>query len=179
MKKIMSLRGAVQIFKATKQSLRDCFALLVPQGLAALAMTIVCVNLLTGCNAQPKQNKACFKNTCYIVELAISEEEKTNGLKKRETLDKDKGMLFVFDGRSSQKFWMKDTVIPLDMLWLDYDGKIVYIEHAASPCEKDPCPVFGPNARASYVLEINAAQAAEHDMRVGDRIDIRIPQDKF
>lgn len=133
-----------------------------------------CACFLGGCHAPVKQNKACFKNTCYVVELAISEEQKTKGLQKRETLDKDKGMLFVFDGHSSQKFWMKDTLIPLDMLWLDYDGKIIYIEHAVSPCEKDPCPVFGPNARASYVLEINAAQAAQHDMRVGDRVSLEL-----
>lgn len=165
----MSLRGAVQIFKATKQSLRDCFALFASKGLALLAMTIICVYFFIGCHAQAKENKACYKNTCYFVELALSDEEKLKGLQHRDQLDKDRGMLFVLDGRTPQNFWMKETLISLDMLWLDYDGKVLYIEHAAVPCEQDPCPVYGPGVAASYVLEINAGQAAQLDIRVGDR----------
>ncbi len=133
-----------------------------------------CVWFISGCNAQAKENKACYKNHCYVVELAISDEEKMRGLQNRDHLDKDKGMLFALSGKASQKFWMKETLIPLDMLWLDFDGKIIYIEHAAAPCEKDPCPSYGPNQSAFYVLEINATQAAAHDMRVGERISLEL-----
>ncbi len=163
MKEVVSLRGAC---RATWQSLSDCFC--------SLSMTLVCLVVLTGCNAQAKENKACYKRTCYVVELAISDEQKIKGLQKRDYLDKDRGMLFVLSGNAPQKFWMKETLIPLDMLWLDFDGKIIHIEHAAAPCEKDPCPSYGPNQSAFYVLEINATQAAAQDMRVGERISLEL-----
>lgn len=125
-----------------------------------------------GCRARAKENHACYKNHCYVVELAISEEQRIQGLQERDHLDKNSGMLFALDEQTPRKFWMKDTWIPLDMVWLDYMGKIIYIEHAAVPCEKDPCPTYGPNVPASYVLEINAGQAAQQDMRVGERITL-------
>lgn len=165
MKKVALLQTAC---RAMWQSLRDFFA--------ALTLTIVYVNLFTGCNAQAKENKACFKNTCYVVELAISDEEKMKGLQNRDHLDKDKGMLFVLKGDVPQKFWMKKTLVTLDILWLDYDGKIIYIEHAAVPCEQDPCPTYGPAQAAFYALEINGGQAAAQDMRVGDRILIELKE---
>lgn len=125
-----------------------------------------------GCRARAKENRACYDKQCYMIELAISEQQKTKGLQEREHLDKNAGMLFALDGRTVRKFWMKDTLIPLDMLWLDYTGKIIYIEHAAVACEKDPCPTYGPDVPASYVLEINAGQSAQRDMRVGERITL-------
>ncbi len=151
-------------------------AMSAPHQLASLAMTVICVCFFTGCQAHAKENKACFKKTCYVVELAISDEEKMRGLQKREHLDKNKGMLFALSGNGPQKFWMKDTLIPLDMLWLDYTGQIIYIEHDAVTCEKDPCPVYGPDVPAAYVLEVNAGEAGRHGMHIGDRIDIRIPK---
>lgn len=125
-----------------------------------------------GCRSGEKENQACYKNQCYVVELAIFEDKRIKGLQERDHLDKNNGMLFALDGRAPHKFWMKDTWIALDMLWLDYTGKIIYIEHAAVPCEKDPCPTYGPNVPASYVLEINAGQAAQRDMQVGERITL-------
>ncbi|MCB9757388.1 MAG: DUF192 domain-containing protein [Candidatus Omnitrophica bacterium] len=126
----------------------------------------------SGCRSREKENLACYKKQCYVIELAISEKERLKGLQEREYLDKNAGMLFALDGRTVRKFWMKDTLIPLDMLWLDYTGQILYIEHAAVPCEKDPCPTYGPDVPASYVLEISAGQAAQKDMRVGERITL-------
>jgi uncharacterized membrane protein (UPF0127 family) len=110
--------------------------------------------------------------------LAISEQEKVKGLQDRDSLGKNSGMLFAFDGRDPHLFWMKKTLIPLDILWLDYAGQIIYIEHDATPCEKDPCPLFGPKTPSSYVLEINAGEAARLDMHVGERLDVHIPNSK-
>lgn len=137
-------------------------------------MIAILVLMFSGCSQRAKENRACFKDNCYVVDLAISDEEKEKGLQNRDHLAKDRGMLFALAGNAPQKFWMKKTLIPLDILWLDYTGQIIFIEHAAVPCEKDPCPVYGPSVPASYVLEINAGDAARLDMRVGDRIDIRI-----
>jgi uncharacterized protein len=62
----------------------------------------------------------------------------------RTFLAKNEGMLFVFDGPAVHAFWMKNTVIPLDMVRLDSDFKIVYIQHMAQPCTADPCPTYNP-----------------------------------
>ncbi len=137
------------------------------------AMAFLCA-LSAGCRILPKENQACYKSRCYCVEIAISDEEKAKGLQQRESLDKDKGMLFALSGERPQKFWMKDTLIPLDMLWLDYTGQIIYIEHDAVPCEKDPCSIYGPDVPASYVLEVNAGEASRLDMRVGERIILKL-----
>lgn len=136
----------------------------------------LCVCFLGGCHGLNRGNRACFKKTCYGVELAISDEQKMKGLQNRGHLDKDKGMVFVLKGDAPEKFWMKKTLIPLDILWLDYDGKIIYIEHAAVPCEQDPCPAYGPAVAAFYVLEISGGEAATHDMRVGDRILLELKE---
>ena len=138
------------------------------------AMIAILVLIFSGCNQHAKENKACFKGNCYVVELAISDEERMKGLQNRDVLEKNKGMLFALVGNVPEKFWMKKTLIPLDILWLDYAGQIIFIEHAAVPCEKDPCPVYGPAVPASYVLEINAGEAARLDMRVGDRITLEL-----
>ncbi len=172
-KMFMSLRGAIF---ATWQSLT---ARLLRQSLCSfLAMTVVLCFLTAGCNKTSKTNRVCYKNNCYAVELAISNPEKEKGLQDRDVLDKNGGMLFAFDGRNPASFWMKKTLIPLDMLWLDYSGQIIYIEHDAPPCEQDPCPLYGPKTPAAYVLEINAGEAARLDMHVGERLDIHIPNSK-
>lgn len=63
-------------------------------------------------------------------------------------------MLFVFDGLDIRPFWMKNTLIPLDMIWLDQNFSVIDIQ-TAEPCEKDPCKVYMPAWLAQYVLEIN------------------------
>lgn len=141
-------------------------------GLIFFFCILTCLSVLAGCHSRPNENTVCYKKECYSVELAISDEEKMRGLQHRDRLAENHGMLFALDGRSPQKFWMKETLIPLDMIWMDYDGRIIYLEHDAVPCEKDPCPVYGPDVPASFVLELNAGEAARLDMRKGERINL-------
>lgn len=76
----------------------------------------------------------------------------------REFLAEDAGMLFVFERmRPFRSFWMKNTLIPLDMIWIDDSQRIVHIEEDVPPCEVENCPTYSPGAtESSYVLEINA-----------------------
>ena len=69
------------------------------------------------------------------------------------------GMLFVFDADLEGGFWMKNTLIPLDIVWFDSDGKWVGAE-TMPPCEADPCPTFGPGALYRYAVEAPALQLA-------------------
>jgi hypothetical protein len=118
-----------------------------------------------------KVGEVCFKGNCYDVELAKTEAERERGLMRRTQMDSDKGMLFVFDSDGIYPFWMKNTLIPLDMIWLDGDGKVVYIYKNARPCEEeDECSNIIPPDSARYVLEINAGEADRIGLKEGDEL---------
>ncbi len=89
-----------------------------------------------------------------IVELARTNIERQYGLMFRDKLCDNCGMLFIFDGEDRHSFWMKNTRIPLDMIFINSNLKIVDILHAV-PCVEDPCKSYVPNENARYVLETN------------------------
>jgi uncharacterized protein len=109
-------------------------------------------------------------------ELALTDAERARGLMNRETILPDQGMLFVFDGEAIHSFWMKNTLIPLDMLWLDKDRRIIHIERDVPPCRSDPCPSYGPQRPASYVLELKGGMAAVFRLKVHDQLDFVLPK---
>ena len=76
------------------------------------------------------------------------------GLMNRAHLDSNKGMLFILDKPSIQSFWMKNTLIPLDIIWISEDFRVVDIQQA-SPCSHSPCTRYAPKTTAKYVLEVN------------------------
>lgn len=80
------------------------------------------------------------------------------------------GMLFVFPDTEPRTFWMKNTLIPLDMLFFDAGHHLVAIQADAQPCKADPCELYPSNAPARYVLELNAGMAAKIGAREGDLI---------
>jgi uncharacterized membrane protein (UPF0127 family) len=71
-------------------------------------------------------------------------------------------------------FWMKNTLIPLDMIWIDDQKTIVDITSNAVPCKKDPCEVYRPTEQSQYVLELNAGQVVEKGLQNGDIADFSI-----
>ena len=85
----------------------------------------------------------------------------------RKQMDPDKGMLFIFEEARVYPFWMKNTKIPLDIIWLDDRRKIVHIEKNVQPCQHDPCPNYDPMTNAMYVLEVNAGLTDEKNIQVG------------
>jgi uncharacterized membrane protein (UPF0127 family) len=119
--------------------------------------------------------------TVVRAELAATEADRERGLMFRQELGQDTGMLFVFDEPGPHAFWMKNTLIPLDMLWLDDNGKIVSMAESAQPCKTAECPTYPSRAASSYVLEVNAGFAKKHHLRVGDTlaisgVDRKLPQ---
>ncbi|MBW2973036.1 DUF192 domain-containing protein [Candidatus Woesearchaeota archaeon] len=105
------------------------------------------------------------------VELAQTQEEQTQGLRFREHLDADKGMLFIFGKERLKTFWMKDAWIPVDMIFIGQDNKINDIKKA-DPCEQEPCERY--SAKAKYVLEVNQGFSVQHNVNVGDEVKINI-----
>jgi uncharacterized membrane protein (UPF0127 family) len=104
------------------------------------------------------------------VEIAANDELRAQGLMYRDHLDSDRGMLFFFTAAGPHSFWMKNTRIPLDMIWLDGDRRIIHIERNVPPCRADPCPSYGPKAeaKAMYVLELAGGVADVRRLKTGD-----------
>ncbi len=117
------------------------------------------------------QTAVCIKEICFNVEIARTAEEKLRGLKNREILPKDEGMLFIYSEEKQRNFWMKDVLIPLDIIWINKDKEIVFIEENAQPC-KNNCPVVASDKKAKYVLEVKGGICQDIGIRVGDKINI-------
>lgn len=101
------------------------------------------------------------------LELALSPEEIANGLMFRPSLAADRGMLFLFDEARLPSFWMKNTLIALDLVFLDPVGTVVDVIPEVPPCAADPCPTYSPEAPALAVLELGAGSAKAHGIEPG------------
>jgi uncharacterized membrane protein (UPF0127 family) len=109
-------------------------------------------------------------------ELAVSNEERAQGLMFREKINEDQAMLFYFEEEDIHSFWMKNMRFAIDILWLDSQKRIVHLENRVPPCSQDPCPSYTPSAAASYVLEVQAGFAEKHGLRLYDRIEFVLPK---
>jgi len=113
----------------------------------------------------------CFDEDCFEVEVARTADEQSRGLMFREDLEGDKGMLFVYNEEGIYGFWMKNTLIPLDIIWIK-DNKVVYIKENALPCN-ETCDSIVPDVESNYVLELNAGNVKELDIKVGDNVNLK------
>jgi len=108
----------------------------------------------------------CFREHCFSVEIAKTKLSQAKGLMFRRELDENKGMLFVFNKESLRSFWMKNTLIPLDIIWLSQDFVVVDVL-TAEPCRSENCSSYSPSGSAQYVLEINAGLAKKYSIGQG------------
>ena len=104
------------------------------------------------------------------VEIAADDETRAQGLMYRDQLREGTGMLFIFPQTGDYPFWMKNTLIPLDMIWIDENHKVVHVSANVPPCKADPCPNYPPNAPARYVLELAGGMAARHKVTAGSAL---------
>ena len=100
------------------------------------------------------------------VEIARTEAERRQGLMHRTSLGDDAGMLFIFDETGDHTFWMANTLIPLDMIFLDEEGRVVGVVERAEPRSTAP---RGVGAASRYVLEVNGGWAKARGVKPGDR----------
>ena len=110
------------------------------------------------------------KKIPLTVEIARTEAEHAQGLMYRTSLANDYGMLFVFDAPQELSFWMKNTKIPLEVLFFDAQGKFVSMQSMV-PCVPDRCPSHPSNGLAQYALEVNAGFAEAQGIGAGSSID--------
>ena len=102
------------------------------------------------------------------IEIADDDEQRAQGLMYRDHLAPDAGMLFFFAREDEYPFWMKNTRIPLDIIWIDSSRHIAHVKHEVPPCRIPDCPSYPPNAKAQYVLELAGGEAAKHGLKAGD-----------
>ena len=107
----------------------------------------------------------------FQVEVAQTPEERQRGLMFREYMPADHGMLFIQPGNGPASFWMKNTYIPLDLLYFSADGKLLEIHSNTPPCTTPTCPTYRSRSKAvKYVLELNAGRAAQLGLQPNDQL---------
>jgi uncharacterized membrane protein (UPF0127 family) len=108
----------------------------------------------------------------FSVEIADSSEEQELGLMFRDSMPADHGMIFIFPDEAPRSFWMKNTRIPLDIMYFDRDLKMVSISADTPPCRVTRCPSYPSVTPAKYVLELNGGSAASLGVGVGDKLTL-------
>lgn len=108
----------------------------------------------------------------FQVEIVRTAHERAQGLMFRRELPPDQGMLFV-QPPGPAVFWMKNTYIPLDLLYFDTEERLTQIVAEVPPCKTPDCPVYPSDiANIRYILEINAGAAAQYGIRIGDLLQL-------
>jgi uncharacterized protein len=144
---------------------------LIPRGFVLQPCAIVLAFAL-GCAADGPTatvHRADGSTVRLALEVVDTPATRERGMMYRTSLAEDHGMLFVFPEEIVQRFWMKNTLIPLDMLFIAADGRIVGIEADTVPLSTAMRSVGRPS---TYVLEVNGGWAARHNVRAGDRIEL-------
>ena len=114
----------------------------------------------------------CIKSICFDTRIADTQFARAKGLMGETSLPEDEGMLFFFSSLDYPEFWMKNTKIPLDILYINDEDVIVYMVKHALPCIKGrDCPVYKTTRPASKVLEINGGLSKKYGFHVGDSVE--------
>ena len=130
--------------------------------------------LLSACHTN--QNRVSINDVTYWVELADDDNERAMGLMYRKKMSDNEGMLFICPDSQMRAFWMKNTLIPLDILYFDDNKKLINISENTPPCKNTStrCPNYPSTKPAKYVLEINAGLSAKHKFKSGDELIIQL-----
>lgn len=140
----------------------------------AFALLLSCCGL-SGC-AGATQPWVEVGGQRYAVEVSDDDAERARGLMFRDAMANDRGMLFIHEAQEPQAYWMKNTRIPLDILYFDDQRKLVAQQRDVPPCSLgDACPSYPSDAPARYVLELNAGEAARLGLK--DGVELRLSPD--
>jgi uncharacterized membrane protein (UPF0127 family) len=134
-----------------------------------VALLLLLLGNLTACEAYPKITIVTQegREIVFHVEIADTPAKRERGLQYRKVLAHDRGMIFLFPTESTQSFWMKNTPIPLDMIFINRERRIVGIVEETLPFSLDSRSVGVPS---QYVLEINGGLSKRYGIKAGDRV---------
>lgn len=118
--------------------------------------------------------KAYFKlrGKTILLEVAKTKKQREKGLMYRTFLAENRGMLFIYNPPRQVSFWMKNTLIPLDIIFVR-DGQVKSVLSNFSPCKSDPCPSYGPFVPIDQVIELPAGQATKLGIKIGDDLAVK------
>lgn len=137
------------------------------------ALTLFALLLLAACGGEEGPRVVIESGggdeVAIAVEVADSPAERAVGLMHRMTLDEDAGMIFLFPGEHRGGFWMKDTLVPLSIAFVDSSGDILRILDMA-PCRTEPCPIYDPAVPYASALEVNRGAFRRWGVEEGDRL---------
>lgn len=126
----------------------------------------------TGTGQHLRSVVASLDGHAFTVQLATNEHAREQGLMFRKHLPADRGMLFAFPHSSERSFWMKNTLVPLDIVFFDKHFALVSMQLDVPPCTSTPCPVYPSGAPARYVLELPGGTMAAMGANVGDALKV-------
>lgn len=136
---------------------------------AIIVLALLFLGAIIYYRLHPLTAKVVTPNRTFLVELAVTPEQRERGLGYRDRMEPHHGMLFVFDHTDRFGFWMKGMRFPLDFVWL-YGNRIVDITHDVPTTVNGGLPVYQPSAPVDRMLEINAGEASEAGLKIGDTV---------
>ena len=145
-----------------------------------LAAVLAAAALLAGCSSPNVTDEigitpVTFPNGVRInAETMRTDIELLKGLMFRESMPSNRGMLFIHPQENTYHYWMYQTKIPLDIIWMDHDRRVVELSLDTPPCKSTSakqCINYGGTQKSKYVLEVNAGMAAKNGIKVGDTLD--------
>lgn len=150
--------------------------ILIAYGVLVLVVVLLAFAKFKGFNFMPNfgSKSASINGHSYNLLIANDDKSRQIGLSDRKSLDKNSGMLFIFPKKGIYSFWMKNTQIPLDMIWVN-DNKVVYLVKNAPPqAGKDTnLPIYTPTTEANYVLEVNGGEIDKNKFKNGDTVTLK------
>ena len=115
----------------------------------------------------------CLKSSqCIALEVADSPLKRQIGLMQRPPLLENTGMIFLFEKPTNQKFWMLNTLHPLDIIFIK-NNKIIHLEENADICKKKPCPLYGPDRFYDYVIELKSGDIKRLKINISDLVQLK------
>ncbi|MDQ2901275.1 MAG: DUF192 domain-containing protein [Acidobacteriota bacterium] len=141
-----------------------------------LLLILIAAALLSGCGEKPSSIADLNTRTVILpngarieAEVKLTGPEMARGMMFRDSLPKDRGMLFVHNPPGQYAYWMYQCKFPLDIIWMDSKRRIVEIAADSPPCRSKPadCPSYGGHRYAQFVLELGGGEAQRHGLREG------------
>jgi len=146
--------------------------------LLVLVLFAACGSAPSGTTFDRPSSTVLFPRTdaTLHVRIADSDDERARGLMQVEHLPDDEGMAFVYPEPSTSSFWMRNTLIPLSIAFVDGDGRVVGFRDM-QPCGTESCPLYGVEEPFVIAIEANLGWYDEHGIQVGDRAEMRTSDD--
>ncbi len=142
---------------------------------ASLAFFTGCAGGTIADSPNRPPSTVAFEGTDALLSVDVADEpvEQRRGLMDVEVLPADQGMAFLFDEPTDSTFWMKDTLIPLSIAFVDESDQVIGMRDM-QPCQSDPCPSYGVAEPYVLAIEANLGWFAEHGIEAGDRAKLRM-----